>query len=280
MLPGVAICEGGEAEVSGVMRLSHGAAAFFSAPRPGGHGPNQDAVALIPLGSDRAVMAVADGMGGLPAGREAAALAVATLAEALSTASPHEDSSRSRIIDAIEGANDRILASGVGSATTIAVVEIGPDSVRPYHVGDSEILVFGQRGRTKLQTVPHSPVGFALHAGILDENQAIAHEDRHLVSNALGNRDMRIEVGSPVSLAPHDTVVICTDGLVDNLQFREITGELRTGSLDRSLQRLMATALRRMVGPAPGEPSKPDDITVVAYRTRPGAGLMRQLFAA
>ncbi len=278
-MPQRLVCrEGGQSPVSGVMMLGIGAAAFYSSPRPGGTGPNQDALALIPLEDGRAVMAVADGMGGLPGGREAAALAVSTLSEELSAnSSPDENSSRTLIIDAIERANERILATGLGAGTTIAIAELGPDFVRSYHVGDSEIIVFGQRGRSKLQSVPHSPVGFALHSGILDENQAISHEDRHLVSNALGNRDMRIEIGSPVPLAPFDTVVLCSDGLVDNLQSTEICCGLRQGRLDRSLRRLVAVARRRMTEPMDGEPSKADDLSVIAYRRCPGAAVTRLL---
>ena len=77
-IPQRLICrDGGASPISGVMTLGTGAAAFYSSPRPGGIGPNQDALALIPLEDQRAVIAVADGMGGLPGGREAAALAFA-----------------------------------------------------------------------------------------------------------------------------------------------------------------------------------------------------------
>ncbi|MGD8696544.1 MAG: hypothetical protein PVJ12_05480, partial [Gammaproteobacteria bacterium] len=73
-IPQRLICrDGGDSPISGVMTLGTGAAAFYSSPRPGGIGPNQDALALIPLEDQRAVIAVADGMGGLPGGREAAA---------------------------------------------------------------------------------------------------------------------------------------------------------------------------------------------------------------
>jgi len=259
------------------MGLSDGAAAFYTAPRPGGEGPNQDAIALIPLDAERAVIAVADGMGGLPGGREAAATAVSTLAQCLAEQPPPGSTSRATIVDAIELSNERILATGLGAATTLAVAEITPGTVRPYHVGDSEILVFGQRGRIKLQSVPHSPVGFALHAGMLDENQAISHEDRHLVSNALGTRDMRIEIGSPIPLGAYDTVIVCSDGLVDNLQFREICRTARGGPLDRGLRALAAEASRRMTKPTADEPSKPDDISIIAYRPRPGARLMKRI---
>jgi len=88
---------------------------------------------------------------------------------------------------------------------------------------------------------------------------------------------MRIEVGSPVPLGPYDTVVVCSDGLVDNLHFEEISRTLRAGRLDRSLQQLVASAERRMTEPRAGEPSKPDDLSVIAYRRRPGADLMKRL---
>ena len=270
-------CEGHEQPAAGVMALAEGAAAFYTTPCPGGSGRSQDAVALIPVGTDRGVIAVADGMGGLPGGREAAAMAIGALIEGLTGELDETTSIRSRIMDSIERANDRILATGIGSATTLAVAEIGPGTVRAYHVGDSEIMAFGQRGRVKIQSVPHSPVGFAYHAGMIDETQAITHEDRHLVSNVLGSRDMRIEIGSAIPLAPHDTVVVCSDGLVDNLQFDEIAAGLRQGRLDKALQRLATTAVSRMTEPVPGRPSKPDDLSLVAYRRHPGMPLMRRL---
>ena len=81
-------------------------------------------------------------------------------------------------------------------------MEISNGSVRPYHVGDSVILLVGQRGKIKLQTVSHSPVGYAVEAGVLDEVEAMHHQDRHVVSNFIGSPEMRIEVGAPLRLAP------------------------------------------------------------------------------
>ena len=135
----------------------------------------------------------------------------------------------------------------------------------------------GQRGRLKLRTVSHSPVGFAIQAGLVDHDEALHHEDRHIVSNFIGSRDMRIEVGTPVKLAPNDTVLVCSDGLVDNLTFAEIGKIIRCGRLDRSLRELgEATAARMDAGEGP-VPSKPDDLSVVAYREAPGRDLLRRL---
>jgi serine/threonine protein phosphatase PrpC len=266
-----------DTSIGGLRRVADGAAAFYCSPCPGGSGRSEDALAIIPLAGDSALLVVADGMGGLPGGREAAAIAIDTLIGDLTESPPDPLVSRSRLLDAIEHANQRILDIGNGSATTLAVAEIGQGSVRAFHVGDSEIVVFGQRGRLRLQSVPHSPVGFAFHAGLLDETQAISHEDRHLVSNALGTRDMRIEVGSTVPLADHDTVVVCSDGLADNLTVGETIDGLRCGPLDKAFSGLVERAMQRMTEPRGDEPSKPDDISVIAFRRKPGASLERRL---
>lgn len=269
--------QGIESCVSGAAALAGGAATWYATPCPDRGSPSEDALAIVALGSHAALLAVADGMGGIAGSGQAAAIAVEAVAGTASH--PVDDPARRRalIIDAVELANRRILELGTGAATTIAVVEIADGYARAYHVGDSEILIFGQRGRVKLRSVPHSPVGFAYHSGMIDEAQAITHQDRHIVSNVLGTRDMRIEIGSPIPLAPNDTVLVCSDGLVDNLRFSEIAEDMRTDRLDRSLASVAALANERMRSPDGAHPCKPDDLSIIAYRRRPGAALLRRL---
>ena len=135
-----------------------------------------------------------------------------------------------------------------------------------YHVGDSVILVIGQRGKIKLQTIPHSPVGYAVEAGLLDEHEAMHHEDRHLIFNMLGSPDMRIEVGSTLELAPLETVLVASDGLADNVHTAEIVDILRKGPLDEATRALVALARARMLERTEHQPHKPDDLTVVVWR--------------
>jgi serine/threonine protein phosphatase PrpC len=146
------------------------------------------------------------------------------------------------------------------------VAEIAGNTLRPYHVGDSAMLVVGQRGKVKLQTVSHSPVGYALESGLLEEKEALHHDERHLISNMVGSADMRIEVGSPIRLALRDTVLLATDGLLDNLTLQEIADGIRTGPLAASAQNLARTCLRRMREPEADHPSKPDDVTFLLFR--------------
>ncbi len=271
-----------QAPTQGLFRVAGGAAAFWAAPRPGGT-RSEDALLVLPLGPDSAVLAVADGMGGAPAGGAAAARAIEALAAAVEQGLAAGLSLQTAILDGIGRANTSVLAMGTGAATTLAVAELAGGTVRAYNVGDSEVMVFGQRGRLKLRTISHSPVGFALQAGLVDHEEALHHEDRHIVSNFLGSRDMRIEVGSAQRLGAMDTAVICSDGLVDNLRLGEIAAIMRCGPLDRRLETLAQRTLARMSGAesesagADAHPSKPDDLSLIAFRRHPGKAVARRL---
>jgi serine/threonine protein phosphatase PrpC len=226
---------------------------------------NEDSAAVIPFGKLGLVLAVADGVGGNPGGREASILAVQTLCDTLAVTTTEPDNLRTAIVDALEEANRRVLDLGRGAATTLVVGEVLNGQVRSYHVGDSELMSVGQRGRIKLRVTPHSPTGFAVEAGLLDENEAVRHDARHLLFNVIGAADMRIEIGTPARLDRFDTVILSSDGLLDNLYIDEIVAGIRAGDLARAADELTTLARARMKGTGNG-PSKPDDFTVILYR--------------
>ena len=246
--------------------LAGGTACVFTRRRPGRETANEDAAALIPGAADNGVLAVADGLGGLPAGDLASALALQRLGEQV--AGQPADAQREAVLTGLEEANAAILASGQGSATTIAVVSIEGEAVRTYHAGDSMIVVCGQRGKLKYQTVPHSPVGYAEAAGMLDEDDAMFHTERHLISNMVGTPAMRVEISPLFRLAPRDTVVIASDGLFDNLYVGEIIDLVRAGPLDAAATRLLAGCQERMLQSVNDHPHKPDDLAFILYRRR------------
>lgn len=243
-----------------------GTVAVVSQRRPGTHGPNQDAAAVIDVDGRRGVLAVADGFGGHPGGAEAARRAVQAIAAAFQDAPDDIADLRSPILNAFERANTDVIDMGVGAATTLSVVEIDDGVMRCYHVGDSEVLVTGQRGRLRFETIAHSPVAYAVEAGIIGPEEAMHHAERHIVFNVVGSPDMRIEVGPPLQLHARDTVLLASDGLFDNLQRGEIVEFIRKGAPADSMAELIAKCSQRMNRPAAGEPSKPDDLTVLAYR--------------
>jgi len=173
---------------------------------------------------------------------------------------------RTAIINGIERANQRVQDGAAGAGTTLAVVELNDGAVRPYHIGDSVVLVVGGRGKIKLQTVAHSPVGYGIESGLLDEDDAMHHGERHVISNFIGTSEMRIDIGSPLELSQRDTVVLASDGLFDNLHVEEVAEIVRVGKLSRAVAVLVTTARQRMENSVEGMPSKPDDLTIVAYR--------------
>ncbi len=254
-----------------IFALAGGEAAVHSSRSPARSTPNEDSAAVIAMTDEWGILAVADGLGGAPAGQQASAVAVQCLVEAIRNATKEGHDPRWGILNGFEAANQKVLALGIGAATTLTVVELGEASVRGYHVGDSQVLVTGQRGKVKFLSIPHSPVGYGVESGLLDEDDAMHHEERHVVSNAIGSEEMRIDVGPPVVLAPRDTVILASDGLFDNLHVKEIVSLVRKGPLKRVARELAEKAAARMTGGEEGEPSKPDDLTFVVFRPRRAA---------
>jgi serine/threonine protein phosphatase PrpC len=241
-----------------------GRAAVYSTRCPGKETANEDAAAIIPFDGDSGVLVVADGMGGHAAGEIAAQTAISQMVAAIGEAREADVLLRAAIINGFERANQAVRDLGTGAATTLAAVELGEGRARPYHAGDSVIFVVGLRGKVKLQTTSHSPVGFGLEAGLLDVDEAMNHEHRHLVLNAVGSDSMRIEIGSAVKIAQRDTVLLASDGLTDNLTMNEVVELIRKGPLAASLSQLVTACRGRMN--TIGDPAKPDDLTVVVFR--------------
>ena len=248
------------------IEVAGGAAVAFTLKCPEKNTENEDTVAIVPYGPGAAVLVVADGAGGLPAGKRASLTAVTTLAASLQAAMDKTMLLRTAILNGIEAANEAVLGLGNGSATTMTVITIEGLIARSYQIGDSEALVVGQRGAIKLQTTAHSPTGFAVEAGFLDHRDALHHEERHLVSNFLGTSDMRIDVGAGVELRPLDTVMVASDGLTDNVHLEEIIEHIRIGRLDDSVRELTRLAAARMHAAHSGQPSKPDDLSLILFR--------------
>jgi serine/threonine protein phosphatase PrpC len=90
-----------------------------------------------------------------------------------------------------------------------------------------------------------------------------------VISNVIGSEHMHVEMGPAIRMAARDTLVLASDGLLDNLLPSEIVELVRTGRLERTVGQLAAVAIERMNATADSAattPSKPDDLTIIAYR--------------
>ncbi|WP_297526960.1 PP2C family protein-serine/threonine phosphatase [Thiohalobacter sp.] len=251
--------------MEGPLRFAGGCVALATRKSPAREGPNEDALAAVPLGSRDGVLILADGVGGCPAGRDASRLAVTTIAQAVAGLdSQAPEQVRAAVLGGIEAANEVVLGLGSGAATTLAVVQIADGVAQSFHVGDSPILVTGQRGRIRQYVMAHSPTGYAAASGVVieEDDPAWYAENRHLVSNIVGSRDMHMEIGPRIRLQARDTVLIASDGLTDNLPIEQVVERVRKGPIERALCGLMEETAAVMAG----DSGHPDDLTVILYR--------------
>lgn len=256
-----------EMELPETRSFAAGTLSLYTRRCPDKESPNEDSMAIFQTGPDSGVLVVADGLGGARAGHLASAIAVQAIRDAIDASAETRRDLRPAVLDGIENANRQILELGIGAATTLAIVEINGTTIRPYHVGDSMILLMGQKGRHKLETMAHSPVGHALQAGMIDEDEAMQHEERHLVTNCVGSGNMRIEIGSSIEMSSRDTLVLASDGLSDNMAVSDIIETLRCGNLTARSEQLVSRARTQMQLDNPeSSPCKPDDLTVIVYR--------------
>lgn len=243
-------------------------AVLRSRKSPEKKGMNEDTAAIIPVHDELIVLAVADGCGGRRSGELASQTTVATLQDHLSGLTKKTSQARSAILDAIDHANQTILSWKIGAACTVAIVELHRHSVRAYHVGDAEVLIASKRGNIRFRSICHSPIGYAVASGMLSPKKAIQHENRNIVSNIVGCKGMKIEIGPLLPMSKGDRVLVTSDGLTDNLYEKEIVSRMVLDDIEMSAEKLVNLASRRMARQSSSNPSKPDDLTIILGQTR------------
>lgn len=248
-----------------VISLKHGELACFSDRSPMKDTPNEDALAIIPVDDEITVLAVADGMGGMPVGEQASMIVIESLINALSTAKD-EQQTRIAILNGIDEANKNILDLKTGAGTTVSVAEIYQNQLRTYHAGDSLILLTSSHGNIKYQSMPHSPIGYALECGAINQENAMVHQERNIISNYVGSNTMHIHLGPLIELAPQDTIILASDALSDNLYEQEISEFIRKGPLLESVNGMIAECQNNMLKAQPDRRCHPDDFTFICFR--------------
>jgi serine/threonine protein phosphatase PrpC len=246
-------------------RVGPGFGLVYSSCDPTRGCANEDAAAIIPVHEKAAVFVVADGCGGMADGAGAARRAIREVTKSIRSRSAYTRLGTA-VLDGIERADRRISLQMASAGTTIAAVEVAGPIIRTYHVGDSQVLLVGNRGQIRLRTRAHAPVAYAVQAGVLSEEDALSHQDRHLVSNILGTNEAHIEIGPRLTMRARDTMVVATDGLFANLRIGEIASIVRRNSLEMAAWALVDAIARRMSGSDADSPCQPDDVTFILYR--------------
>lgn len=185
---------------------------------------NEDAI----VSSDRLAL-VADGMGAHPGG-EIAAHAAAGLIPAVFTGRSVDE-----LEAALRGANwairDRALAQpgleGIG--TTVCVAGLLTDGhLAVVNVGDSRAYLWHHDALTQL-TQDHSVTAELIQRGELREEDATVHPHYGVLTRALGvGSDVEIDRRT-LAVEAGDRIVVCTDGLVNELSREKIANAMAAG---------------------------------------------------
>ncbi len=218
---------------------------------------NQDSIGYIcDERHDLHLLIVADGVGGAPCGRVASQLAVQTIRQSffgVNLASGlTEGDLRERLTQAITEANRVILQRGSrdrhcrGMGSTCAVMVLSESRAHIAHAGDSRVYLIRDNRIIRL-TRDHSRVRRMLDDGLITEEEAANHPERHWLERALGMReeirfDLRAE---PLLLEHQDVLVVCTDGLTNLVEDEEIYRIVRQSSVSRGCEQLIQLANER-----------------------------------
>lgn len=190
--------------------------------------------------------AIADGMGGHEHGQWASR----TIADALErTALPASiDGAADAVKQALDAANATIwLATrqhGAPIGSTVSVLLIRDDRYIVLWAGDSR--VYRHRAGTLTQlTTDHTEVERMVERGLLDREDAADHPFRNVLARSVGTSETLLLDRVEGSLAGGDVFLICSDGLSEMIDDREIRRALVSASPDRVAQLLLDRALER-----------------------------------
>ena len=207
---------------------------------------------------------VADGIGGHQAGEVAAQIAVDQITEDIAMSSG--DDPVAELSVAIIAAGRLISESALrdealqGMGSTIATAMIVDDRLYIVFVGDSRIYLF-RSGAIRQISIDHTWVQEAINHGILTPEEARNHPNAHVLHRHLGGDrdplpDPRLRLAEDesdedsqsnqgMSLAAHDQILLCSDGLTDLVEDEEILEVISSHSPDEAARALVDMARSR-----------------------------------
>jgi protein phosphatase len=223
-----------------------------------GRDENQDMALALAIGADSAgadgddfLLAVADGMGGHPAGDVASRIALEALTNAFS-AVPQGDVGLA-LKQAYRKANELIFQAGdrdpaqAGMGTTLTAALLRGKYATIANVGDSRAYLLRGNGLTQV-TRDHTLVADDVAAGRVSAEAARRDPRRNVLTHALGTQS-RLDSSLPsifeVTLLPGDRLLLCSDGLYDVLDDVDIGRALRGQEAERAADALVALAKER-----------------------------------
>lgn len=178
------------------------------------------------------VFIVADGVGGNNSGELASRTCVDEIAKYVEGHNLHqldtEDEIQNYFGECIRDVNFKILElsqrheENWGMATTVVMAYLRGNQLYILNVGDSRAYVLRDNCLTQI-TEDHTYVNSLVKAGLITEEEAEHHENRNMITRAVG-ADHKIDADFfVVPVVSGDRLLICTDGLHGEVGLNEMT---------------------------------------------------------
>ena len=173
------------------------------------------------------LFAVADGVGGMDLGEIASSTAISVLTEefAKAQAGTMLVGLLPRLVQHANAAvHDCTLASeyrGKKMATTLVACALRHDQAVVSHVGDSRCYLI-RNGQSRQVTQDHTLVNEQRKMGIISAAEIAESDSRHVLIRSLGPEMFVAPDTTSVTLQVGDVLVLCTDGLHDEMSEAEI----------------------------------------------------------
>jgi protein phosphatase len=167
---------------------------------------------------------VADGMGGHNAGDYASRFCVEVFTKRIRE--NQQKTPIGMIADALQYTNDLLLEEAKdkndlqGMGTTFVVATIIDSVLYVANVGDSRLYII--RGEIKQITEDHSLVEEMVRTGEIDREDMRFHPNKNIITRALGAGSTVSPDYFEVELKPEDVVLMCSDGLTNMMDDKEI----------------------------------------------------------
>jgi protein phosphatase len=185
---------------------------------------NEDRYAVEP---ELGLYLVSDGMGGHVAGQIASELATEAAVRAIKSLEHVPATLTERLRYAVARANQEVHLEArekpelAGMGTTLVALLAREGRVALAHVGDSRAYLV-REGQIRQLTEDHSLVGELLRRREITEKVARKHPQRHVLTRALGVREVVEPDLAEMSSSSGDVFVLCSDGLTNHVRDAEI----------------------------------------------------------
>lgn len=224
---------------------------------------NQDAFRIVELGKDALLAVVCDGMGGAKSGNVASRLASEVFSEEVKrsfSADLTPDEAEQMLRAAAKLANISVFEQSqlsedyAGMGTTLVAALTYPRATLVLNIGDSRAYLINADG-VQCITRDHSVVEMMVQRGELTPEQAKTHPSKNLITRAVGTEKTVFSDVFRVETEPEDCILLCSDGLSNQMADQEILFEVVHGARrDDCCRRLLEIAKNR---------GAPDNVTSV-----------------